>query len=366
MLRNVRVVVESLRPHAGGRAAARRRRQLQDWIEPLKIANEHLLVPAIHESLSAAGCLEDLPSEARGYLALLHTANAERNAIVLDQVLELFAAFSAAGVKAMMLKGGLSFFFGYYHLPAARMVQDIDLLVRREDLESVAAVLRSLDYRVVTSYDPVQHAVAEYGRTNSPAAIDIHIEMIDAQWVLPSQGVWARAERIEYRGVELYAPSPTDRLLHNFLHAQVHHVGGYYGGRFDLRQLYEFSRIVEHDENDIDWDEIFSIVAKHYLEGAFLLHAFAAFRLFGARWEFPAELSARTKRQYWRGVMTLAWPPLELIGRPWGNARSAFARHRMVALYGEGPLLWSQLRHTLRFLRKTGAREWVRRFARMQ
>lgn len=364
MLRNLRIVTESLQPDAGGPGAAVRRQEVLDWLGPLQLANDHLLTPAMHESLAAAGHLGDLPPAVRDYLALLRNANHDRNEVVLAQALEVFAAFAAAGVETMVLKGGLSFFFNYYQTPAARMFQDIDLLVRREDIEKADAVLKSLGYFVTTTYEPVQHAFAEYGRLNSPAAIDIHVELIDAYWVLPSDIVWGRAERVEYRGGSFFIPSATDRLLHNFLHAQVHHVGGYYGGTFDLRQLYEFSRILDRDADSIDWDEVFAVVGKHYLERPLLLHAWAAHRLFAAQWELPVPISRRTQRQYWRCLLQVAFPSLERANRPLANVRSAFAKHRMVALYGEGSLFWQQVRHTAQFLRKTGTREWIRRLAR--
>jgi hypothetical protein len=118
------------------------------------------------------------------------------------------------------------------------------------------------------------------------------------------------------------------------------------------------------DADRIDWDEAFAVVGKHYLEGPFLLHALAAHRLFAAPWELLVPVGGRAHRQYWRCLLQFAFPALERASRPLGNVRSAFAKHRMVALYGEGALFWRQVRHTAQFLRKTGTREWIRRFAR--
>lgn len=360
-MRSLWIVVESLRPGAGGPRAARRRQRLQDWVGPLRIANDHLLAPAMYQSLALADCLHDLPADVRDYLGLLHKANRDRNALIAGQAAALFDGFAEAGVQAMIFKGGLSFFLDDDSSPAARMVQAIDLLVRPEDLEKAKAVLTSSGYYQVAADAAPQRPFVEYRRPNAPAPIGLHLEVIDAEWLLPSSMVWQRAEQIAWRGSALLVPSATDRLLHNFLDAQVRLDGGYYGGRVDLRQLYDFSRIAGCDEADIDWDEIFAMVGRHHLEAPLQSHIVTAHRLFGASWELPVPVTFGAQLRCWRSIARLTWPSLESITKPWGHIRYAFARHRMVALYGEGPLLVQQFRHLMQFLGTTRTGEWVRR-----
>ena len=75
-----RIVVEGLRPRAGGPDAAVRRLRQADWTAALALANAHLVAPGLFGSLAAAGRLGDLPDEVRDYLEMLHRCNGRRNA----------------------------------------------------------------------------------------------------------------------------------------------------------------------------------------------------------------------------------------------------------------------------------------------
>src|SRR5882757_3985578 len=50
-----------------------------EWVHVLKIANDHLLTPALWSALGNSGHAAPLPADAGEYLATLHRLNGDRN-----------------------------------------------------------------------------------------------------------------------------------------------------------------------------------------------------------------------------------------------------------------------------------------------
>jgi hypothetical protein len=361
------IVAEALQPKAGGFKAAIRRREARDWMASMRLANEHLLAAEMYAALARAHRLAALPCDVADYLALLHRNNTERNEALRRQALEMLAAFHAADIPAMMLKGALSLFLDHYPDRGARMFRDLDVLVPPDRMAHAIAVLESLGYRATTTYQPVQHAYAEFMRGNDPGAVDLHVELIDAHYILPQEEIWERAEACEVDGIRFHLPSPTDRILHNFLHAEIHHLGNYYRGSLKLQQAYDFTLLARHDSSEIDWTLIEDRMRRHRLQTALQSYALAATTLFGLNWPLSAPASLAARVHFRRCIAQLCMPALESAMVPWANLRGAFASHRMNALYGDTrePLAAHRLHHAIGFIRKSTAKAVLERLFRM-
>lgn len=351
----LRLVTECLRPHAGGPAAARRRGATRNWFPAIKLANQHLLAPAMYASLAATDNQSSIPDDVHDYLVLLHKKTHERNAILRRQALQLLQALQVAQIPVMILKGALSLFLNHYPDRGARLFNDIDVLVPFEAMPRAVTALNALGYAAETRYWPIQHAYAEFTRPNDPGAVDLHVELIDAHYILPSEEIWQRAQIQIADGVSFFTLSPTDRILHNLLHAQIHYLGNFYRGTFELRQIYDFTLLARHHKNEIDWPFIEQRFAEHRLSTALQSYVLAASRLFGLPWPLsrPASLAARV--HYGRCVAQLHVAGLSLITIPWANIRGAFAWHRMNALYADKlrrPAA-QKMRHAFLFLKKS-------------
>lgn len=362
----MRIVVECLQPDTGGAAGAHRRRTLDDWLAPLGIANELLLTPSLYASLAAAQQLSSLPDDTRDYLELLHSNNIERNQTLRRQAVEALACLQSAGVRVMILKGALSLFDDYYPDFGARLFRDIDALILPEDLPRATAALESLGYRVGTAYETVRHAYAEYMRPNDPGAIDLHVEVIDASHLLPAAKVWQTATEIATDGIRLFMPCPTDRIIHNVLHAQIHHEDNYYRGNLDIRQVYDLTLLARRYGTAIDWLSIENHFERHRLETALHSYALAATTLFKLPWPFAKAPSLAARVHFRRCLLQLRFPAIMKLALPWGNLRGAFAWHRMNALYRDmtGGTAARRMNHAIGFIKKSGATNILNRLFR--
>lgn len=349
-----RILVEALRPDAGGEEASTRRRACTDWVAVVERANAHYVAPALYASLARAGKLDDLPQDARDYLELLHESNGRRNQALARQAEELIGAFNGAGIEPLLLKGGLSLFLGHYTDPAARMIRDIDLLVPYSARFHALEKLQSLDYRQIAAYPEGHHAYGDFVRDGDPGAVDLHFELIDSCGLLPAAEVRHRAKSKRIGQASFLAPSPSDQVLHNLLHAQIHYLGDFYRGRLELRQLYDFTVLARFHAGAVDWDWISDRLGRHGLATPLQSYALAAHRLFGLAWPLHERPSLAARMHLARCLLQLRFPALSRFFIPIANFRLAFAAHRLDELYGSSRSLFRRrLSHLMQFVRKT-------------
>jgi len=360
--RSLAVLSGALKPSTGGEDASRRRRTVRDWTDPLRVVNSHLLGPAVYASLLHGETLADLPVEVRRYLGYLYRENARRNAALRRQALQMLGALEKSGVDAMLLKGCAALLGKLHRGAGVRMLRDIDIMVRPQDLSLALDTLDTLGYRIDQRFPAGHHAHAELRRPHDPAALDLHVELVDPKHVLGAPEVWERAERHEHDGVTWFAPCPTHFVLHNILHAQVHFLGDFYRGVLDLHQLYDLAIAMRRFGAAIDWPYIEARLRTHHLQRPLQTYLLAAKFFFGAPWPLAVRPDAVSQLFLAQCVIGLLAPQVPVALAPLGNIRGALAWHRMRGLYGERvPLLGLRAVHAWHFVRKSKARVIARR-----
>ena len=338
-----------------------------DWTAVLALANEHLLTPALWSVLGASGRAEAIPADVRDYLQALHALNGQRNAAIRGQSVELAGALNKAGIVPVLLKGALTLFDGPYEDPAARMMRDIDLLVPAASRDAAIGVLERLGYRLARGYGESHHAFGDFAREGDPAAVDLHTELVDPHYVLPAAEVRERGALRQFEGITVVTPSATDRVLHNFLHAQIHHLGHYYRGEMPIGQLYEMTVLARSFDAAIDWRFVERRLETHRLATSLESYLVAAQRLFGLDWPLSTKPRLASRLHHLRCDLQAHSALLRWLGITWGNMRGPLAWHRMQALYGkDGSALAWRCRHIAQFLLKKGARAGVARLRRAE
>jgi hypothetical protein len=257
------------------------------------------------------------------------------------------------------------------------MMSDVDIAVPEQQRYAAEQTLDQLGYRVATRYPAGPQAVAEYVRAGAPAAVDLHVELIDQHYVLPAAEVFTRARKIVSNGVSFEVPESTERLLHVLLHAQIHHLGQYYCGRIDLGQLYDFCKIAGGAGRlagarggavsgpRVDWNSIDCRLRRFGLCNVLDSYLSAANLLFGFEWPLERAPGRGARRQLLRWLLQLQIPTLSAIEIPMGNIAGAFAAHRMRALYGDdGGLLRGRIEHFRQFAQRHNARQVLARLKR--
>ena len=255
----------------------------------------------------------------RDYLATLHRLNGERNRALRRQAIELIAALNRQSITPALLKGGLCLFDGPYADPAARMMRDLDILVPRVTRDEAIDVLHAHGYRLAQGYGADHHAFGDFARPGDAGSVDLHTELVDPAHLLPGCGGLAARDHSYVRRRRYVAPSATDRVLHNLLHAQLHHLGNFYRGTLQVQQVHELARLARHFGSAIDWPFIEQRLRTHRLTAVLESHLLAAHRLFGFAWPLPRPAGPAARLHYRRCELQFGSRLLDWFGVPWGT-----------------------------------------------
>ena len=98
-----------------------------DWTTVVALANKTWLSPQLYCAIERAGRLDQLPPDARDYLAFIHDSNLERNRRLRAQLLEAVAAFNGVGIWPTLLKGSVALFVPPEDGLGSRMTSDLDI-----------------------------------------------------------------------------------------------------------------------------------------------------------------------------------------------------------------------------------------------
>lgn len=270
-----------------------------DWKRLLYMANLHFCAPLWLVRLKKDGLLTQLPPELQTYLEHLHRANTERQEILRESAAEIVFNLQRIEVPVILLKGAATFCDDLYEDPGARMMGDIDLLIKNHQIEPLKNLLLELGYKeqpdcfgkssgLFESNAP--HHLPRYLKPRTPVAVEIHFQTARGQAgrALPTDLCWKYKEQRSWEGAHPFVLMPTYRLLHNTVHALVPRRLYVNNSIISLSQLAEFAYLVHRYGADIDWREWLARGASHGLKRHFRVYLTMAHELMGM--PFPAHM----------------------------------------------------------------------------
>ncbi|MCB2148558.1 MAG: nucleotidyltransferase family protein [Deltaproteobacteria bacterium] len=237
-----------------------------NWGRILFMANLHFCAPLWFVNLRKDGFLPLLPKELQSYLLHLHQANMERQDALRKAAKEIISNLNHIEIPVILLKGAATFCDDLYEDAGARMMGDLDFLVKVRHIEPVKNLLRQLGYDAQADcfgtsgfFDSsLPHHLPRYLKSGTPVAVEIHFQTAKGQAnrVLPTDFTWANKEIKRWEGLNPGVLTPTYRLLHNTVHALVPKEA-YTTSIVPLSQLAEFAYLVRRYGSVIDWREWF-------------------------------------------------------------------------------------------------------------
>lgn len=150
-----------------------------DWQYLKRAAARHGMLTLLHWHLDQV----DTAAVPRDFLADLRDHfhnNAKRNLFLTGELIKLLRLFESHGVPAVAFKGPLLAAVLYHNI-ALREFVDLDILVRREDVPKVAALLAGQSYEPAPSLPAAQegfylntHCERSFSRTDGKSHVDLH------------------------------------------------------------------------------------------------------------------------------------------------------------------------------------------------
>ena len=223
-----------------------------DWSALVERAQGNGVAPLLYRRLRE---IPHIPPTALDPLRQAYYQNAAANTLRYRELEQVLSALEAAGIPTLVLKGP-ALALTIYPDPALRVIGDLDLLVRREQVEQAMAALRRLGYETPDRGLPYPIAyLTRFGRhfqlqrheRAGTFELEVHWTLIGELWAgavtaIDIEGLWARAIPLQGDGWEACQPSPADMLLHLALHATLMH--GF--TELGIRIYVDVDRLVRH------------------------------------------------------------------------------------------------------------------------
>jgi hypothetical protein len=186
--------------------------------------------------------------------------NAGRNVFLETEYRRVVDACVHQGVELMPLKGMARLLEGEEH-PGGRQLGDIDLLVRVEDVESAAVVLRQIGYRCKFSgfnrrkpYSPFINSMVFRKQTAMHFFIHLHWHLLNTSMPLfmfsiDMDDIWQAARVRRHRGCDIIAMAAHHELVYLCLHAFFH--------AYDRSRLLEdIAWFIKARAEELDWNAV--------------------------------------------------------------------------------------------------------------
>jgi len=235
--------------HSSGRIASAD----LDWDRVLQLAEQHGVTALLHRHVEARMRTE-VPATARTALRESYTARIGRHLHMACELLELLAALSARGVRAVPFEGPVMAADLYGNV-ALRDVRDLDLFIGKHDLLKAKAILIARGFESAQrlsqrSETTPEHDSAYAFRDDRGLQVRLHWAQVQPYVESPAaDGCWERLGSTMLCGIEVPSFAPEDQLLASCANGAQHCWER-------LVWVADVARILQvHPE--LDWDVVF-------------------------------------------------------------------------------------------------------------
>lgn len=224
-----------------------------DWEYLLITCARYGLRPLIYFNLRLLFDEDCIPVFVQDDLREAHLESAYKNMLIFRHAGILLSALESEDVPVIGLKG-IFLLENIYNNIAARALGDIDIMVKKEDLQVAINILINLGYTMETYFSPIdQNTDIKHVSPMKNAdglSVEIHWTILNEEepFAIDPDGLWDRAVPVNIAGVDVLALSPEDLVLHLCLHfAYQHHLN------LGLRGLNDVTEVLQHYNKQLDW-----------------------------------------------------------------------------------------------------------------
>jgi hypothetical protein len=226
-----------------------------NWGRLLALAVQHDVVTVTYARLKERGVTPPPPIAMQ--LRQSYLVSAARNVRLFDELGKILRALLAAGIPVVPFKGA-SLAEAVYGDIALRPMADLDLWVRRSQIDAACSVMKSLGYAPpAEGVRPLAWHAALTGETQMSKEhaplVELHWKIFPSEWVrhtarIDEDAIWDRTVPLEGTGVRQL--SPEDAIIHSCVHLAVTHKMSGSG----LRTLLDLD--VARQKWAIDWQTV--------------------------------------------------------------------------------------------------------------
>lgn len=237
-----------------------------NWALATELALREGVGPLFYRGLAATGLSEQAPAEEVSRLRTAFVASDARFRGSIEPALHgALSTLGAAGIQPVVLKGAALAYTAYPD-PALRPMTDLDLLVRREELDVASRLLLGSGFHLHPDHVDSEHHLRPHFTTGGRVGLEIHHELIHVpnDFLVETSGVRARSVAVTIRDLQARALSPEDGLHLTCVHAGFGHSYGWYL----LRSFADVLAIILSTGPMLDWGRFATLVEQSRTAGA--------------------------------------------------------------------------------------------------
>ncbi len=181
---------------------------------------------------------------------------AAQNMLTLRDAEIILTAFQKSGIPAAGLKG-IFLLENVYDDVGARSMNDIDLLVRKQDLPQCLKLMRELGYETISWFNLADENIdtKHVPPMTKPGgtAVELHWTLLeeDEPFTIDADALWQRTVPATLAGVDALALGIEDLILHLCLHLTYQHFL-----KLGLRGLLDVALVIHNFRPEIDWQKL--------------------------------------------------------------------------------------------------------------
>ncbi len=345
--KSFRFLCDCISPHLEHNSIQKLKQSIEkdevSWNEVIKIANDHVVVPALWYGMLSKGLTEKLDQGPFEYLQGFHDLNTQRNRFLKKLLCEVITVLNKIGVEPILFKGGASFFDGLFPDLGMRMMTDVDLIIREEDFGRCLEELYKIGYqheKKESGEDGELTEVFKKGEFSNTLEFHFSLDKINHPDLMPVVEMWEKSTVINRDGLQYHLLSPTHQMIYHIVHCEVQH-GNYEEGIVELRQLQDFSyKYLEYIE-EIDWTTVRKRMGKFGFMEVFDAYWVLAQRLMNVNLAVKVSDNWPSRIHYIRVLSYLGGSPVFAIIRIIHGFVGNYSKERICQEYRCSDTFWA-------------------------
>ena len=217
------------------------------WNTLVKIASAQIIIPAVFFKLRERNFLDKVPNELKQYLNNIYSFNEKRNKVLVDELTQIECELNRNNIDFVFLKGAYLLRTIYSKNIGVRMMHDIDILVRKNEIQTVKKIFSKLnyygndfDFKILGSKRHIPRLVNK----NKNIGLELHFKLTDGNKnFFDDEDLLKNKSKCHL--------SLKNNLNHLILNSELNDNGALLGKIF-LRSIYDFYNLNNHSHYDFE------------------------------------------------------------------------------------------------------------------
>jgi hypothetical protein len=241
-----------------------------DWDYIFTIAKVHGIGNLIFKNMLNTSLQHRVPGDILTKLQRQYHKVGYQNLLFLKEYETILSTLIEADIPVLPLKG-IDFLQTIYSNIALRGLSDIDILVKKHDLEPAIKAMIHIGYRKVKSahdMDELFHVVFTKKREAAAVMVELHwdLDIPQSPFKINVDDFWSRATVAAQGKNIFYRLSPEDAILFTAFHILRAPLAENVHDIVSLRGLIDVCEMIKHYGSTVNWNVIFERAQRYQVE----------------------------------------------------------------------------------------------------